>query len=309
MTMSRTAPSKLLGLAAIAAVLAGCSAEDDLLDDESAAIADGSGAADLIDIDGLTLLAPPPGMSVWAERLFDDGTMQAVMLHTDLAGVVYVEELGDDERPTELAAPAPDPLLATAACSDGAYNLNSYKWNQTLKWAFNSGSTPTGLNVDSVEAALKAGMSNITGSDNSCSLSDAVSATHQYLGRKSIGVGISSSGSCTTNDGVNMVGFGDLPAGTLGVACTWSINGVAVESDIRFNKADHKWTTSPGSATCSNRFSVEAVMTHEAGHAFGLGHVSESTHGNLTMSTQIGPCQNKESTLGRGDVLGLRARY
>lgn len=307
--MSRTAPSKLLGLAAALAVLPGCSAEDDLLDDESVAVADEPGAIDLIDIDGLTLRVPPPGMSVWAERLFDDGTMQTVMLHTDLAGFVSIEQPDDDERPTELAAPAPAPQLATAACSDSAYKLNSYKWNKTLKWAFNAGSTPSGLNVDSVETALKAGMTNITRSDNSCNLSDAVSATHQYLGRKSTSVGISSSGSCTTNDGVNMVGFGDLPAGTLGVACTWSSGGIAVESDIRFNKVDHKWTTSPGAASCSNRFSVEAVMTHEAGHAFGLGHVSESSHGNLTMSTQIGPCQNSESSLGRGDVLGLRAHY
>ncbi|WP_338089092.1 matrixin family metalloprotease [Nannocystis pusilla] len=58
------------------------------------------------------------------------------------------------------------------------------------------------------------------------------------------------------------------------------------------------------------QFSVKAVMTHERGHTFGLGHVGESSHGDLTMSPTInGPCQDSESTLGEGDVAGLRALY
>jgi hypothetical protein len=66
----------------------------------------------------------------------------------------------------------------------------------------------------------------------------------------------------------------------------------------------------PTAASCRNRYDLEAVMTHERGHTFGLNHVSESGHGNLTMSTQInGPCQLTERTLGWGDVLGLDNKY
>jgi hypothetical protein len=60
---------------------------------------------------------------------------------------------------------------------------------------------------------------------------------------------------------------------------------------------------------CSNRFSVESTATHEFGHVFGLAHVAESTHGNLTMSPSMGPCSAAPETLGKGDVLGLRALY
>jgi hypothetical protein len=44
--------------------------------------------------------------------------------------------------------------------------------------------------------------------------------------------------------------------------------------------------------------------------AYGLDHVAESTHGNLTMSSAInGPCQNQESHLGWGDINGLNVHY
>jgi hypothetical protein len=64
-----------------------------------------------------------------------------------------------------------------------------------------------------------------------------------------------------------------------------------------------------GSGTCGGRYVIRAVQAHERGHTFGLEHVAESTHGNLTMSEQIGSCSDQEFWLGRGDVLGMRARY
>jgi hypothetical protein len=60
---------------------------------------------------------------------------------------------------------------------------------------------------------------------------------------------------------------------------------------------------------CISKYSVEAVVTHEAGHVFGLGHVDEAAHGALTMSPVMLTCQSSEKTLGLGDVRGLEAVY
>jgi hypothetical protein len=51
-------------------------------------------------------------------------------------------------------------------------------------------------------------------------------------------------------------------------------------------------------------------VTHERGHTFGLGHVSESSHARLTMSYRSnGPCQGSERSLGLGDWKGLCGNY
>jgi len=77
--------------------------------------------------------------------------------------------------------------------------------------------------------------------------------------------------------------------------------------DMRLDPAQ-PWALSL--AECSGELMMEALLTHEIGHAYGLGHVSENRHGRLTMSLYIdGLCENQEATLGKGDVLGLNALY
>jgi hypothetical protein len=50
-------------------------------------------------------------------------------------------------------------------------------------------------------------------------------------------------------------------------------------------------------------------MTHERGHTFGLGDVSESSHANPTMSSASnGSCQISERTLGKGNAKGLNRK-
>lgn len=87
--------------------------------------------------------------------------------------------------------------------------------------------------------------------------------------------------------------------------CTWFSNGRALESDVMINKADHQWVTSLNG--CAGRFHLQAVLTHEFGHTFGLGHAPQGSL--LTMAPSAQPCDASISSLGLGDVRGLRKKY
>ncbi|MBI4729650.1 MAG: hypothetical protein HY775_09160 [Acidobacteria bacterium] len=55
---------------------------------------------------------------------------------------------------------------------------------------------------------------------------------------------------------------------------------------------------------------VQAVVTHELGHWLGLQDLGADPARELTMYGEVGtPGERKQSTLGLGDVLGLRAAY
>ena len=191
--------------------------------------------------------------------------------------------------------------LSPAPCQDRKYRLLGAKWNTTYQWSFKASSTPGYLSRAATRRVLKRSFSNITNARNDCGRGDAVSATHLFLGNTSRGP------NCSRRDRRNVVGFGRMQYGVLAVTCYWVKNGRMVEADIKINSRE-SWALSLNGC----RFSpmLEATMTHEAGHVFGLDHVGERRHGRLTMSPYLdGPCQNQEATLGLGDMLGLEALY
>jgi hypothetical protein len=207
------------------------------------------------------------------------------------------------------------PVMAAASsgglndpCTESAYARNGSHWTTTMRWWFSYRTTPAGLRRRAVQRALRLAAGNITGSRNNCGLADRVSATQSFRGRTTALPDVTASSTCGRPDGKNEVGFGTLAGTDLGLTCYWTRNGRTVEADIKLNKADYAFYAKKP-ANCAKAWSIQGVATHEFGHAFGLNHVSEVMDGALTMSPLILPCQNSESTLGLGDVRGLRSLY
>ncbi|MBI4259578.1 MAG: matrixin family metalloprotease [Actinobacteria bacterium] len=263
----------------------------------------------VVRIGGLAARVPPPGSSVFAVAESADGEPRTLRIETLPDGTVVVDGAVTDGADGGSAGPsAAKGGKGPVKCSDDAHVVLDASWTGTLRWYYRAASTPRKFSADRAAAALRRAATNITRADNECDLPDTVSASHSYLGTTTRGMNIGAADACRSPDGVSVVGFGNLGAGTLAMACWWTTGGVTVEADIRLNKADYRWVIRPGGA-CVRRWSVEAVATHEFGHAFGLDHVSEKKHPELTMSPLIDPCQDGEKSLGLGDVLGLDLKY
>jgi hypothetical protein len=265
------------------------------------------------DYGGVALIVPPRGFGIGMEEVTADGGTQTLDIVTDHAGSVLVSGWGNDVEAGASDSGASSP----PACSDDAQNPLNFKWYDTFHWSFNKSSTPTEADPANIERALIDATDNIPAAYNDCAgLGDNVSATQAYDGTTTRRVDINDDASCQPGsqiDGVSVVKFGNLPTGKLAWSCWWYKDTgktymEAVEVDMKIN-LDYMWAAYDFSG-CTDKWILVGVATHERGHAFGLGHVDESTHGNLTMSPFLnGKCQSSEKTLGKGDVHALEARY
>jgi hypothetical protein len=250
--------------------------------------------------DGLSVRVPPPGVSVAAEAIDGKGKAVELALETREDGSVIVHRGAQAERVAIVGG-------TSGACGDGAYTLAGTRWGSSYNFYVSSRNLPSNVSFSGAAASFRRAVSHIINAYNDCGRSDSVGATANYMGSTASSPDISDRVACQSRDGRNEMGFKRLPSNYLAYSCRWWGGGKYVEGDTVYNTY-YKWYASKPSS-CSWRWSIENVATHEVGHTFGLSHVSESSHPKLTMSPTIYPCTNGDATLGLGDLRGLEALY
>lgn len=277
-------------------------------------------------------VVPQPGRSVRAIAVGADGRTETFGVTTRRDGTAVLSDLGVTFAPSggADAAEGPADLITTppGECEDGAYRRQlgfdgrPYKWKTTFNWWYRAVSTPSDVDTGAAREDVRRGVRNMVTSRNDCGMADEVSATQNFQGDTTTYPNFVFTGEhylCGAPDGKNVVAFGPLHTNSIGATCVYGHDDggaayVIDEADSRLNKESYQWYAGTRPTLCAypyaQRLNAEATMTMLAGYTYGLDAVNDDEHPNLTMSgASNGYCQESESTLGKGDVWGMRSLY
>lgn len=269
---------------------------------------------DLVTGARVSVVAPPRGQGAIGIATWEGGG-EMLQVTTSQLGSVAIRESTFDDDPDRVRWQAPSVEAPQSECVDDDFVLypEGYaSWDDGANWWFKAASTPTELTQGQAEGAIVASLENIGSGHNECGRPDAIDTTVAYSGRTAVGPTMlrgANSLICdnTRSDGMNVVGFA-ARNGVTANTCLKSDGTNLVEVDIALDKEVRKWYVQGVTPCGGDKKSVEATLTHELGHGYGLDHVAGSAE--LTMSDNgIPNCQNTESTLGLGDLLGLESQY
>ncbi len=256
----------------------------------------------------VAVTVPPPGLGVAASAAAAAG-VEASLSVENRAGRLRVSSrpatggpAGDADRSTSRPPPK---------CSDKSYKLayGGHPWAGTLAWSYKSSTTPDHWQALDAVSAIAAGGRTMARGGNSCNLRSRVDASIDYLGTTQASPSIDSSSArttCGTPNTANVVAWGELAGDNLAFTCYWWSSRSMVGADILLE--DTTQIVRGVTRDCEDDLDLQALATHEWGHAFGLDHVSQR-HANLVMPHLVATCSVSDRLLGLGDYNGLKRLY
>lgn len=122
--------------------------------------------------------------------------------------------------------------------------------------------------------------------------------------------GTSTSTAFSTNNGVNLVDFGKLPAEKAAITTIWSYSSGPsdmhiVDTDIRLN-SNFTWYNNANPYP-AGVFDVQSILTHELGHTLILGH-SANSNATMFLETPLSG-DNSWRSLHSDDMAGITYLY
>lgn len=273
----------------------------------------------LVVADGVGVHVPPPGHGV---TVFADGVHGSASLDvwTSKQGVVTASTTPRRVSSGPVNTPSPGRIKSPSsppACRTSVHKFMAGNWSgQTLRWWYNRASTPNRIHANRATTHIRRAAANMAQTQNNCGLSRHNKARQNFKGSTGRTADIRSHKPyCMNNDGYNVVSWGALN-GYLAVTCDWyygvggSTNAVNYESDIKINRAKPIVARLHGPSCRRHHrhvYDLEALLTHEWGHAFGLDDLQN--HILQTMNGVMEPCRTRHRTLGRGDWTGMYILY
>ncbi|MBS4097292.1 MAG: matrixin family metalloprotease [Sulfuricella sp.] len=155
---------------------------------------------------------------------------------------------------------------------------NSPKWaNSLMKWYYNPSGQPSTVSTDSMLALIQADMAKWS---NACGI------RFEYQGI--------TTAAPTFNDGLNVIGWSNAQ-GYDGYTQYWYRGAYFSDVDVRLD---------PARLTATSQ--IDAIVTHELGHAVGLDH---SNVGTAIMYANPYHSYDYQRTLRADDIAGCQALY
>lgn len=284
----------------------------------------------------LSLEVPPRGTTVGLSSTDTDGARD-FSVASYLDGTVGIDDFVTTapathdplDDPLGVVRPVPDPCSTAAANEYSLWGHRVAPGLNWLGWLYNAANDP----VDGRRKIEDAGNAMASG-HNDCGITTVPNAPSTLNNGTTTLNPQNGAGTCpATNDNSSVIGWKSVGPETLANVCRWVNNTFSPPRLVNFDMAinpDFDWTTTLGtdfttsdikacggpevvedvSLAVRRIYDLEAVVTHEFGHVYGLLHTAEPGPGSTqTMAPTTAACDANARTLGRGDVNGLIAVY